>query len=440
MPQIKISNKSDHDQEFEVHGWNDNKNIIVKPHSSSVINAGDKSSGAIITLHQGHEGEQVEITFDAANGKEWYDTSVIVGAGGNITVEQEGDSHTLKGDPLFMQQLQEEWKKASPATRDSLKNSVHLNKEGVPIRIEAPKNFPALEKFVRLFANGQTYIGVGAWGNQKGNDEDNKNSSATPGMKNILITYNDGNANPSVPAPHVAHRMVEKLVQQSRGDKDENGPGIVLSNKSDKEEAYFFYDNYWNGNGTAGANFDHPLKSVHLRPHTTGFVQLPSTFKGRVQRGTTLPATWAEFQLDASNDHHAHGDISLEQGCDGAATIASTDGSHRVGGFTENILKDAPKAALVKKPDGSEALATTVGNWMSGPNQAAIDYERKVVGQKKAYITGGTGTDDIASSNKRLAVDFYWDGAGGCRWALILTIWHGRFPLPNQACITSSSS
>lgn len=61
----------------------------------------------------------------------------------------------------------------------------------------------------------------------------------------------------------------------------------------------------------------------------------------------------------------------------------------------------------MKKPDGTKALASTVGNWMAGPNQAAIDYLNRVVGQKKAYITGGTGTDDVASSNKRLAVSFY---------------------------------
>ena len=44
---------------------------------------------------------------------------------------------------------------------------------------------------------------------------------------------------------------------------------------------------------------------------------------------------------------------------------------------------------------------------MSGPNRAAIEYERKVVGQDKAYITGGTGFPDVASRNNCLAVDFY---------------------------------
>ena len=44
---------------------------------------------------------------------------------------------------------------------------------------------------------------------------------------------------------------------------------------------------------------------------------------------------------------------------------------------------------------------------MAGPNEAAAQYELKVVGQKKAYIKGGTGTIDVASKNKRLAVDFF---------------------------------
>ena len=118
------------------------------------------------------------------------------------------------------------------------------------------------------------------------------------------------------------------------------------------------------------------------------------------------PATWVEFQVSASNDGAAHGDISLEQGCDGAATIASTDGSKRINGFTNDVVKDAPDAACTKK-NGEKVIASTVGNWAGGPNKAASDYLDRVVGQRKAYILGGTGTDDVASRNKCLAVDFY---------------------------------
>ncbi|MCJ1356524.1 MAG: hypothetical protein MMC33_006519 [Icmadophila ericetorum] len=414
MPNINITNLSNHPQEFEVHGWNDNRNITVKPHSTSVIHSEPKKSGAIIAVHEGHEGEQAEITFDGYGGNDFIDISNIVGAGGNLTIQQENDPSTRKGDPVFMQDLNSAWHKASAQTKESLRNCVHLNKEGNVIRIDAIKDHPELEKFVRTFADGKTYIGIGAWGGSSGNAHDNAQSSAAHGTKDSQITYNDGDATPR-PPPHMAHRTMARVVPQVHRTEDHkmgpiddsHGPGLILRNNSVKEESYFFYDNYWNGNGTAGANFDHPLKSIKLGPKATTFVSLPATFKGRVQRGTLLPATWVEFQLDASNDHAAHGDISLEQGCDGAATIKSTDGSNRMGGFMHDILKDAPEVAVHKKANGEKALATTMGNWMSGPNQAAIEYERRVVGQDKAYITGGTGVPDIASKNRRLEVDFY---------------------------------
>lgn len=62
---------------------------------------------------------------------------------------------------------------------------------------------------------------------------------------------------------------------------------------------------------------------------------------------------------------------------------------------------------MVKKADGAKALASTMGNWMGGPNQAAVEYERKVLGEGKAYVTGGTGVPDVASRNQVLAVTFY---------------------------------
>ena len=347
-----------------------------------------------------------------------------------MTVQQVGKPATRKGDPLFMQHLNEAWHKANENTKASLKQCVHLDKSGKVVRIDAIKDFPALETFVRSFADGKTYIGVGAWNGSPGNTNDNNQSRAAQGNTDIQVTYNDGDASPQVPHPSVNHQVevithnniAVASTQEGPGNNITTqeaprqlivnharaaGPGIILGNKSHHEQTYYFYDNFWNGNGTAGANFDHPLTSKTLAPGSTTFVSLPETFKGRVQRGTQLPATWAEFQISASNDGAAHGDISLQQGCDGAATISATDGSGRSNGFSHDILTGAPNAAVVKKPDGTKALATTVGNWMSGPNQAAIDYERKVVGQKRAYITGGTGTDDVASKNKCLAVDFY---------------------------------
>ena len=63
---IIVRNESSHPQEFEVHGWNNNRNISVPAHGQAQISAPDGSSGAIIALHDGHEGEQAEITKSGA--------------------------------------------------------------------------------------------------------------------------------------------------------------------------------------------------------------------------------------------------------------------------------------------------------------------------------------------------------------------------------------
>ena len=62
MGQIIIHNKSGHDQEVEVHGWNNNQNMTIGGGQKAQIDAPDQASGAIIFLHDGHEGEQAEIT------------------------------------------------------------------------------------------------------------------------------------------------------------------------------------------------------------------------------------------------------------------------------------------------------------------------------------------------------------------------------------------
>ena len=66
---IYITNLSGHAQEFEIHGWNNNQNMTVPARQTSVISAMDGSSGAIIALHYGFEGEQAEITKDGFGGK-----------------------------------------------------------------------------------------------------------------------------------------------------------------------------------------------------------------------------------------------------------------------------------------------------------------------------------------------------------------------------------
>ncbi|KAL1302392.1 hypothetical protein AAFC00_002793 [Neodothiora populina] len=472
---ISIHNKSDHKQEFEVHGFNGNANITVPAHGTSKIAAPDGASGAIIALHDGHEGEEAEITKKGFGGNDFIDISNIVGAGGNVTVMQVAEPSTMKGDATFMQGLNEEWKKADQKTRDSVKPSLHFDKAGNVVRMDGTTNKPALIAFVRRFAEGKTYIDTGAWNGKTGDDGDNQQSKAGKGNRDIIVTYSDGDATPDgvKPAnghlPEDAHKYtvkagdtffsiakdhgiaVEEIEKANPGvdakklqigqvinlrpssvvastehvgvslhpvervkalsaqlapaGNEDNGkaPGILLSNKSKQEETYFFFDNYWNGNGTAGANFDHPLKSVKVAAGHTTFVSLATSFKGRVQRGKLIPATWAEFQIEASNDHKAHGDISVEQGNDGPATISSTDGTNVSGGFTTPI--NAPPAAFVTRSDGKRVIASTMGNWMGGPNEAAIKAQESI--KHKAYVQGGTGVPDIASANKRLAVHFY---------------------------------
>ena len=68
MHYINVHNKSEHDQEYEVHSFNDNKKLLVIPGATAVFPAPDRTSGAVIALHDGHEGEQAEITKDGYMG------------------------------------------------------------------------------------------------------------------------------------------------------------------------------------------------------------------------------------------------------------------------------------------------------------------------------------------------------------------------------------
>jgi hypothetical protein len=383
-------------------------------------------------------------------GNDFFDLSNIVGAGGNLTVMQVGEPSTLKGDPLFMQHLNTAWKKADQRTKNACARCVHLDRSGNVIRIDAIKDNPAIEPLIRTFADNKTYIGVGAWNGSPGHPSDNNQvslpfnshkamlmtiqSRAGKGNKDIIVTYNDGDATPdmhpkahlmvqqadasddssiSVQSSDVSAEADDQMVmattsfQATQGEHDDGkAPGIILHNKSKARCSYFFFDNYWNGNGTAGANFDKPLKSVDIPGGGSAFIGLPLSFKGRVQRGKIIPATWVEFQLKASNDGAAHGDVSVQQGNDGPATITSTDAGHHTGGFTEFInLKPFP-GAHVKRSDGKDVIASTVGNWMGGPNQAAIDLQQSAL-RGRAYVVGGTGVPDVSSHNNRFVVNFY---------------------------------
>ena len=129
-------------------------------------------------------------------GNDFIDISNIVGAGGNMTVQQVNNPSTRKGDPLFMQHLNTAWQAADARTKQSLQPCVQLDGHGNIVRIAAIKDYPQLETFVRSFADGKTYIGNGAWNGSPGNPNDNNQSSAAQGNTDIQVTYNDGDATP----------------------------------------------------------------------------------------------------------------------------------------------------------------------------------------------------------------------------------------------------
>lgn len=196
------------------------------------------------------------------------------------------------------------------------------------------------------------------------------------------------------------------------GDFDNGStPGIIIQNAEQSSAGgsvgYYFYE--------GGGNFNTVYKYISIENGKSAFVSMPVPWQGYIQRGTddlnlkgqpNIPMTMVEFQLGASDGTGAHGDISLEQGYDGSATICSTV-TNVCGGFTKDILTGAPEAALSPKPDGTLVLGTTMGNWAAGPNQAAIAWEQSHISQTEAYIVGGTGTYDVASSNNRFKVTFY---------------------------------
>lgn len=200
MPTIQIINTSSHDQTFEIHGFPNNPATITVPGNggTGAVQSpnGQQISGAIIALHDGVEGEQAEVTFNGwPNGEtQYYDISYIVGGGGNLTIEQVGSPNTVKGDATFMQDCDAAWQSLGGGPKkDHLSQFVHTDGNGRVTRIDPPKNDQGLEEWVRTFAHG-VYVGVGAWGDDKGNQQDNEQSSGTPGgNSDLLLRFSDNN-------------------------------------------------------------------------------------------------------------------------------------------------------------------------------------------------------------------------------------------------------
>lgn len=198
-----------------------------------------------------------------------------------------------------------------------------------------------------------------------------------------------------------------------------NGVGVLLTNSGATKSFSF-----WTNNADYSRTM---LKSVSVNSGDTQFIPLDNGWAGTVQRGKVLPATWVELNMAGT----AWGDVSLQQGCDGGATLSSTTGG-TTQGFSDNINEnqDIPAAAFFNPStqgspcwgtgqcttSATNVLDTTMGNYWAprAANAAATDYIiGKLGGQTKALQKAFIGTADwnttpqVTSTNNCMAVTFY---------------------------------
>lgn len=97
-----------------------------------------------------------------------------------------------------MQDAQVAWDNASEDTKNAIRSAVIINGEGKVVYIGPTKENPPLENWVRSFANGKTYIGIGAWGDFKGDVNDNNQVSYTTEQQTLSsrLTLDDTNRAP----------------------------------------------------------------------------------------------------------------------------------------------------------------------------------------------------------------------------------------------------
>lgn len=198
-----------------------------------------------------------------------------------------------------------------------------------------------------------------------------------------------------------------------------NEPGVWLMNKGSEEGTYYYFNNNGNGCGTGDPNFKFPNQQVTLQPGELKFIPMDIQSKGRWQKGPKeapssddwwnfyMKATWIEFQLTTNpgcdgDDHHAHGDVSLQVGYDVPAVIHGTTPGSASNGFTTPI--DITGGGVVTRPDNSVSLdgkgnAAALATLMAAPIEDIT---------KKAYVGDNwMGVPDVASGNNILAIDFY---------------------------------
>ena len=203
-------------------------------------------------------------------------------------------------------------------------------------------------------------------------------------------------------------RSLKSLFEPRAATNKCGGTGLYITNGGSNTQTFKVFEGKWSINADPFGN------PITLAPKASGAVTLPVGFIGHIQRGNLLPATWLEFNMV---DGAADGDVSLEMGCDGAATIQASVGSGGVLGFSKDINVGAPSDAYFNPKDvptnfpGTATTATNVldrtGDTLPAINANTLAYEQSEVTQSEVYLTGGSGTNQAIASDNCLLITFY---------------------------------
>ena len=191
------------------------------------------------------------------------------------------------------------------------------------------------------------------------------------------------------------------------------GTGVYITNGGAGTQTYTVF-----GGGKTFAINSQPYKSVTLAPGKSAPVTLTPNFDGHIQRGNLLPATWVELNMVPGA---ADGDVSLEIGCDGGATVqasaVSGGGKPPVFGFSKDIISNAPANAFFNpaNPTGEQLGGTlTKSNRVLDAtgtdaviNGNTLKYEQSVLSQSEVYLFGGVGTNQAIASDNCILITFY---------------------------------
>ena len=216
-----------------------------------------------------------------------------------------------------------------------------------------------------------------------------------------------GNTNPRIP------NQLKSLFQPRAAANKCGGTGIYITSGGSGTQTYTVF-----GGGKTYAINSQPYHSITLASGNSAPITLPANFDGHVQRGGLLPATWVELNMVPGA---ADGDVSLEIGCDGPATVqASTisgGGKPPVFGFSKDIISKAPANAFFNpaNPAGENLGGTLTKSRRvldaTGTDKVingnTLKYEQSVLSQSQVYLFGGAGTNQAIASDNCILITFY---------------------------------